>query len=51
MPQVDEKGRPILKYGFRVTTDPWRIEQVGRAVLWLQEQGRLKRAPPSRPPT
>ena len=45
MPQFDESGQPIIEYGFTVTTDPLRIEQIGRAVMWLQEQGRLKRSP------
>jgi len=47
MPQVDEQGRPVFEYSFTVTTDPWRIEQIGLAVMWLQEQGRIKRDPPS----
>ena len=50
MPQVDEQGRPVFEYGFTVTTDLWQIEKIGRAVMWLQEQGRLKRAPPLQPP-
>jgi len=45
-PQLDELGRPVVEYGFAVTIDPLRIEQIGRVVMWLQEQGRLKRAPP-----
>jgi hypothetical protein len=49
MPQVDEQGRPVFEYGFTVTTDLWRIEKIGLAVMWLQEHGRLKRAPPSPP--
>jgi hypothetical protein len=41
MPQVDDQGWLIVEYGFVVTSDPWRIELIGRAVMWLQEQGRL----------
>lgn len=25
-----------------MTMDPWRIEQIGRVVMWLQEQGRCR---------
>ncbi len=50
MPQVDEQGRPVFEYGFTVTTDLWQIKKIGRAVMWLQEQGRLKRVPPLQPP-
>lgn len=42
MPLLDEQGRPVIEYGFTVTTDPLRIELIGRAVMWLQEQGQTK---------
>lgn len=50
MPQIDEQGRPVFEWGFKVTTDPLRIEQIGRVMMLLQEHGRLKRAPPSKSP-
>ena len=29
MPMLDDLGFPVVVYGFTVTTDPWRIEQIG----------------------
>lgn len=40
LPLVDDLGLPVVEYGFAVTTDPWRIKQIGRTVLWLRAGGR-----------
>ena len=29
---IDDRRIPVVEYGFAVTTDPWRIEQIGRTV-------------------
>jgi hypothetical protein len=40
LPLVDDQGLPVVEYGVTVTTDAWRIEQIGQTVLWLRARGR-----------
>jgi hypothetical protein len=44
LPLVDDRGFPVVEHGFAVTTDAWRIEQIGRTVLWLQARVRCHSA-------
>jgi hypothetical protein len=39
LPPVDDRGLPVVEYSVTVTTDAWRIKQIGRTVLWLRARG------------